>query len=253
MNKELKVAIVLLIGTIGLISYFELNKEKPSSNSVSPVEQPVQPIEEELKLDDVKSEEKLTVKSEQTQTEKNMQETTEPDPEPVVEEPAPEPIKEPIVEKEDEKNKVEEEKQQLISSQNHIGHDGIPLTIAAKYKVVKGDTVSQISEKKLGSIKFLPLLMDKNPELRADQLFVGITLQLPSRTEVVNFKDRLKKPKEIPLGARTYEVSSGDTLHKISRKHYGTNKMVNEILKANPNIDPRKLGIGSILILPEKK
>lgn len=47
--------------------------------------------------------------------------------------------------------------------------------------------------------------------------------------------------------ASTYTISSGDTLYGIARKY---NVSVDSILKLNPEIDPRTLGIGKILLLP---
>ena len=47
--------------------------------------------------------------------------------------------------------------------------------------------------------------------------------------------------------ASTYTISSGDTLYGIARKY---NVSVDSILKLNPEVDPRTLGIGKTLLLP---
>ena len=47
--------------------------------------------------------------------------------------------------------------------------------------------------------------------------------------------------------ASTYTISSGDTLYGIARKYKVS---VDSILKLNPEVDPRTLGIGKTLLLP---
>lgn len=61
---------------------------------------------------------------------------------------------------------------------------------------------------------------------------------------------------EVPVAqppVRQHIVAPGDTLTKISRKHYGTPDRWKDIFEANPNIlsDPAKLPIGAALNLPE--
>lgn len=50
---------------------------------------------------------------------------------------------------------------------------------------------------------------------------------------------------------RTYEVKKGDTLSAISLKEYGTVTRWKEIAEANPGIDPNRMQIGTVLILPD--
>ena len=47
--------------------------------------------------------------------------------------------------------------------------------------------------------------------------------------------------------ASTHTISSGDTLYRIARKY---NVSVDSLLKLNPGVDPRTLGIGKTLLLP---
>ena len=56
-----------------------------------------------------------------------------------------------------------------------------------------------------------------------------------------------------PTNSTVYEVRSGDTLGKISQKHYGSARHANVIFKANGDIlkDPNQLRPGMKLIIPK--
>ncbi len=56
-----------------------------------------------------------------------------------------------------------------------------------------------------------------------------------------------------PTNSTVYEVRSGDTLGKISQKHYGSARHANVIFKANGDIlkDPNRLRPGMKLIIPK--
>jgi nucleoid-associated protein YgaU len=48
----------------------------------------------------------------------------------------------------------------------------------------------------------------------------------------------------------SYVVQKGDTLYAISRKVYGSNARVKDIIAANPGIDPNAIKVGQKLVLP---
>ncbi|MEQ9461310.1 MAG: LysM domain-containing protein [Phycisphaeraceae bacterium] len=50
---------------------------------------------------------------------------------------------------------------------------------------------------------------------------------------------------------RSYEIKKGDSLWKIAERELGSGLRWQEIADANPGIDPAKLAIGQVLILPE--
>ncbi len=58
-------------------------------------------------------------------------------------------------------------------------------------------------------------------------------------------------PAENVVAAHEYVVQSGDTLGDISRKRYGSQRYVDEILKANPGVRPERLRVKAVLHLPE--
>jgi len=47
-------------------------------------------------------------------------------------------------------------------------------------------------------------------------------------------------------------VERGDTLHSIARDHYGDAAQWVKIRDANPGIDPDRLKVGQVLVLPPK-
>ncbi len=50
----------------------------------------------------------------------------------------------------------------------------------------------------------------------------------------------------------TYTVQKGDTLWSISLRFLGDGKRWREIVEANPGLEPSKLRIGQVIILPPK-
>jgi 5'-nucleotidase len=52
-----------------------------------------------------------------------------------------------------------------------------------------------------------------------------------------------------PAGQK-YTVKKGDTLWKISARHYGNPKEWKKIAEANPKINPNKLKAGQVIVIP---
>jgi nucleoid-associated protein YgaU len=50
---------------------------------------------------------------------------------------------------------------------------------------------------------------------------------------------------------RTHRVAAGESPYSISQLVYGSGRYYKKILAANPNIDPHRLKIGQILVIPE--
>ncbi len=53
-----------------------------------------------------------------------------------------------------------------------------------------------------------------------------------------------------PAGGGTHVIKKGDTFIKIAREVYGDPSKMKDIAAANPGVNPRKLKIGQIIILP---
>ena len=69
--------------------------------------------------------------------------------------------------------------------------------------------------------------------------------------EKVSAKAAAETASPVPA-VRTYTVVAGDTPGKIARKFYGKSSLYRVILRANPQIDERKLRPGMVLTIPEK-
>jgi len=124
--------------------------------------------------------------------------------------------------------------------------------IPQNYRIMKGDTISRIAEKVLGSVHFVPALLEANPELQPNQLIIGVELEMPSAASLEARATRLNAKNDKERGSGFYRIKAGDSLFKISREIFGSTKKVPEILQLNPNIDPRQLKVGQTIKLPPK-
>lgn len=79
------------------------------------------------------------------------------------------------------------------------------------------------------------------PEVRAGAASAPAPAPAPARTLA-------------PAAARDgtpYTIQSGDTLGTIAQRTYGSTRFVNDILAANPGVNPRRLMPGDVIILPD--
>lgn len=105
------------------------------------------------------------------------------------------------------------------------------------YTVNEGDTLYSIAEKYDLPVS---LLMKVNCIENPYNLQIGIRLCIPGT------EDQLPKPPE--QCGRTHIVSPGDTLYLIAKK-YGIK--LDNLMRANPNMDPYNLLIGTELCIPD--
>ncbi|MEM7516013.1 MAG: LysM peptidoglycan-binding domain-containing protein [Planctomycetota bacterium] len=117
---------------------------------------------------------------------------------------------------------------------------------AREYTVRSGDTLSAIASRELGSAKLWPQIERANPKLNPKRLLVGTKILLPNL-------DRTHSPVAVAAlesGATTYTVQAGDVLGKISQRMLGTAKRWTEIRDLNPTVNPDRLHVGTVLVLP---
>ena len=115
------------------------------------------------------------------------------------------------------------------------------------YVIKSGDTLSEIAQEQLGSMRFAALLVKLNPGIRADRLQLGQKLRLPTVTEVASVSGPVKG---IQAGSLTYRIKRGDTLEGLAKSRLGDSRRVREIKKLNPTVDPTRLRVGQIVYLP---
>lgn len=131
------------------------------------------------------------------------------------------------------------------------------------YTIVKGDTLSAIASKELGSsgAAAVKRIVDANPGIDPRRLRIDSKLHIPLDTAVepAPAAPRLAEARPAPqatpaapAAAGTYKVQKGDTLTGISAKLFGTVKRWNEIYELNRDklSSPESLRIDMELRLP---
>jgi nucleoid-associated protein YgaU len=107
---------------------------------------------------------------------------------------------------------------------------------ANEWVVRPGDTLGDISKEHYGTTQQWQAIAEANPGVDPADLKVGTRLALP----------------EVKAD-NVHVVEKGDTLGEISQQHYGTSKKWEDIVKANPGLDPERLVPGMKLIIPGKQ
>lgn len=117
------------------------------------------------------------------------------------------------------------------------------------YTVSEGDTLSEIATAKGVDLEALAAM---NRIADPSTIRPGQRLQLPertapeTRTAVAETKPKPEPPRRDPNPAR-HTVRTGENLYRISLR-YGVD--LEELLAANPSIDPRQLRIGQQVRIP---
>jgi LysM repeat protein len=226
MNKEVKIAIVLLLFIVGLIAYLEMTQNDAVINHVEPIEDIILVPEPVVKVVKKNPPVRVVVAP-------PIPKVVDPAPKSVILTPPPAPVQPKIM-------------PTVVKKPMDSSEIAVESSIPSTYRVKKGDTVSAISERVLGSIHFQKSLLEANPELVPSQLVAGIELVMPPRSTLESMAMKYNERKE-----GDYEIQKGDNLYKISKKAFGSSKHVKSILDLNPNLDPRKLVVGSKIKLPE--
>ena len=127
-----------------------------------------------------------------------------------------------------------------------------------RYTVVAGDLgFWGIAKKVYGAGKYHYLIAEANPGVDSTRLQIGEVLIIPPApqqdTTPAAGADPVV-PAGSPTGTTTYVVAADDHqgLWGISRKVYGASRHFQLIADANPDIDPRRLQVGDVLIIPPR-
>ena len=84
-------------------------------------------------------------------------------------------------------------------------------------------------------------LENANPGTDPRRLSIGATIRIPGQ------KTNRTPSHQASIGSATYTVRSGDILGRISEAH---GIRLHQLLSANPNVNPRRLKIGTVLTIP---
>lgn len=109
------------------------------------------------------------------------------------------------------------------------------------YTVAEGDTLHSIAEKYDLPVS---LLMKVNGVVDPYNLMVGARLCIPGDKSQLPHREELQMKAQQP---KTHTVKAGDTLYLIAKMH---SIKLDDLMDANPRVDPYNLMIGSVLRLP---
>ena len=121
----------------------------------------------------------------------------------------------------------------------------VPTTPLPTIAIQPGDTLYNLARQFGIPIE---LLLQANPGLDPRQLKIGqeINIPPPDATLAPTPTETLT-PTPTPEGPMAYVIGPGDSLASVARR-YGVG--VDEIMAANPDIDPRRMAIGQEILIP---
>ena len=137
--------------------------------------------------------------------------------------------------------------------------DSAPVSTGGErtYVVRAGETLSEISERELGTWKRWKEILAVNEGLDPRRLAAGTKIRLPggARTpDTVARPEPKPRPHQPEPTARTaggsYVIRSGDVLSVVAQRELGSSKRWREILDLNPGLDPDRLQVGQRITLP---
>ncbi|MBU0637918.1 MAG: LysM peptidoglycan-binding domain-containing protein [Planctomycetes bacterium] len=86
-----------------------------------------------------------------------------------------------------------------------------------------------------------------------DTLPPAVAEQRPdSAADAPGLAGRMRELHRPSGGSQQYTIAIGDTLISIAREHYGDGRYWTAIQLANPDVDPLRLKVGQVLVLPPK-
>lgn len=129
-----------------------------------------------------------------------------------------------------------------------------PRPVKGTYEVRSGDTLSEISQRELGSARRWNEIVQLNPGLDPGRLRVGARLVMPATPGSVAADSPEPAPARAKAPAKrsgpTYVVRQDESLWKIAARTLGDGARWKEIADANPDINPDRISKGQTLVLP---
>ncbi len=113
-----------------------------------------------------------------------------------------------------------------------------------EYTIRDGDTLTEISQRMLGTSRQWQRILAVNPELDPRRMRAGAKIRIPHRQQG-GAREDLRTP------SRTeYVVKSGDNPSTIAKAVLGSQKYAADIMRANGIDDPMRLRPGQVLKIP---
>jgi len=127
------------------------------------------------------------------------------------------------------------------------------------YEVRKNESLSEIAQRELGSMKYLDSILELNEGLSANNIRAGQSIWLPSAASAkFNYEQGQAgkaKPKATVVSGRSHTVTSGYSLWRIAKKYYpkmDRKEAIQNIVKANAELKSENsvLELGMVLRIP---
>ena len=155
----------------------------------------------------------------------------------------------------------------IVEIQRITGGEKTELTLASGFTPA---TMSELEEAISGNISIHPATFIPVPKaVVAEEASPEIDsasdpILAASRTSTIESNDEssastpVQETKPVatttpaPAANTTYVVKAGDTMSSIAAEWFGSARQWSEIAEANPQVDPNRLSIGEVLVLPPK-
>ncbi len=139
-------------------------------------------------------------------------------------------------------------KPQTVSPKRRASNGGL-----RPYVIRPGDTLSEISQRELGTMHRMNEIVAVNAGLNANRLPVGVEIQLPTGKgpSGATRTNENTSQSAASSGKGRFIVGSGDSLWVIAQREFGDGSRWQEIARLNPAIDPERLTVGEVLVMPE--
>lgn len=126
----------------------------------------------------------------------------------------------------------------------------------SEHTVARGETLSQISQERLGTSRRWQEIVALNPGLDPNRLVVGQKIKLPgggaAAADAPTSVAAQVEPAARSAGTGgSYTIRSGDVLSRIAEAQLGSVKEVQAILALNPGLDPNRLIVGQVIAMPQ--
>ena len=123
-------------------------------------------------------------------------------------------------------------------------------TVVTTYTVRVGETLGEIASRELGSFRKWREIASLNGIDDPATIMPGRTLRMPTAASARKQKTPLK-PAISTVNNESHRVSEGETLSSIAGDYYDDVTKYQMIVDANPSVDPSRLRIGMVLIIPK--
>ncbi|MDA7605797.1 LysM peptidoglycan-binding domain-containing protein [Verrucomicrobiales bacterium] len=140
-------------------------------------------------------------------------------------------------------------------NENYISLNSLPVpkpnTAGIADEITKNKTLKETDDGGEGFqlLSSVPPLTTSEPAPRAIPVYKTNSARQPKIVKEISTNDFIASGNQLEqrVAASSHTISSGDTLYGIARKY---SVSIDSILKLNPGVDPRTLGIGKTLVLP---